>query len=212
MIIKPRPGANEKFANNRGSFHPKVNSSRGTAMFGLATRAGIGRLMRNLQFIMKLSRRSRWSVPPRLPWDPWPSGWMPRTRRPDSGTSTIRSASGATRRCRSRTSPDGAGPRAVLHRAAGGEGDPDRPEVRADLRDGQWDSRRHHQGLNRTENHDAIAQWFEATAPEVSKLGCRNVICFSGNRNGQADEVGIRNCTTGLQRLRPSPRRTISPS
>ena len=58
-------------------------------------------------------------------------------------------------------------------------------------------------GLNRTENHDTIAQWFEVAAPEVSKLGCRNVICFSGNRNGQADEVGIKNCAAGIQRLLP---------
>jgi hydroxypyruvate isomerase len=59
------------------------------------------------------------------------------------------------------------------------------------------------EGLNRLENHDKIAAWFEATAPAVVKVGCQNVICFSGNRKGQADEEGIRNCTLGLKRLLP---------
>ncbi|MFM7099936.1 MAG: hydroxypyruvate isomerase family protein [Verrucomicrobiota bacterium] len=59
------------------------------------------------------------------------------------------------------------------------------------------------QGLNRLANHDRIVEWFTATAPEVVKVGCRNVICFSGNRAGQADEEGIQNCKTGLQRLLP---------
>ena len=58
-------------------------------------------------------------------------------------------------------------------------------------------------GLNRLENHDAIAAWFEATAPAVAKLGCENVICFSGNRAGQSDEDGIKNCAAGLKRLLP---------
>ncbi len=58
-------------------------------------------------------------------------------------------------------------------------------------------------GLNRPENHDAIAAWFEATAPAVAKLGCENIICFSGNRAGQSDEDGIKNCAAGLKRLLP---------
>ncbi len=58
-------------------------------------------------------------------------------------------------------------------------------------------------GLNRVENHDKIAEWFEATAPEVVKVGCQNVICFSGNRKGQADEEGIKSCAVGIKRLLP---------
>ena len=58
-------------------------------------------------------------------------------------------------------------------------------------------------GLNRVENHDAIAAWFEATAPAVAKLGCENIICFSGNRAGQSDADGIKNCAAGLKRLLP---------
>ncbi len=59
------------------------------------------------------------------------------------------------------------------------------------------------QGLNRFENHDKMVEWFAATAPEVVKVGCQNVICFSGNRKGQADEEGIKNCAVGIKRLLP---------
>jgi hydroxypyruvate isomerase len=58
-------------------------------------------------------------------------------------------------------------------------------------------------GLNRVENHDQIVEWVEATAPTVAKLGCQNIICFSGNRQGQDDEEGIKNCALGLKRLMP---------
>jgi len=59
------------------------------------------------------------------------------------------------------------------------------------------------EGLNRLENHDKMVEWFAATAPGVVKVGCENVICFSGNRKGQADEEGIRNCAVGIKRLLP---------
>ena len=59
------------------------------------------------------------------------------------------------------------------------------------------------QGLNRVENHDKIVEWVTATAPEVAKLGCQNIICFSGNRQGQDNEEGIKNCAIGLKRLMP---------
>jgi hydroxypyruvate isomerase len=59
------------------------------------------------------------------------------------------------------------------------------------------------QGLNRFENHDKMVEWFAATAPEVVKVGCQNVTCFSGNRKGQADEEGLKNCAAGIKRLLP---------
>ncbi len=58
-------------------------------------------------------------------------------------------------------------------------------------------------GLNRLENHDKIAEWVEMAAPKVAQLGCQNIICFSGNRQGQSNEDGIRNCAIGLKRLMP---------
>jgi len=58
-------------------------------------------------------------------------------------------------------------------------------------------------GLNRLENHDAILQWFEQTAPQAAALDTRQIICFSGNRAGQDDQQGIENCAVGVKRLLP---------
>jgi hydroxypyruvate isomerase len=56
-------------------------------------------------------------------------------------------------------------------------------------------------GLNRIENHDKIVEFYERTAPIVAAAGFKNIICFSGNRKGQTDEDGLKNCTIGLQRV-----------
>ncbi|MBX3746154.1 MAG: TIM barrel protein [Verrucomicrobiae bacterium] len=58
-------------------------------------------------------------------------------------------------------------------------------------------------GLNRAANHEGIQKWFEEAAPKVAALGCKNVICFSGNRAGMSDEEGIEQCTAGLKKLLP---------
>ena len=56
-------------------------------------------------------------------------------------------------------------------------------------------------GLNRKENHkgclDAIRRGIDATA----KAGFPNVICFSGNRGGMADDVGLDNCAIALKQI-----------
>ena len=39
-------------------------------------------------------------------------------------------------------------------------------------------------GLNRVENHEAIAAFFDKTIPLAAAAGCPNLICFSGNRQG----------------------------
>jgi hydroxypyruvate isomerase len=56
-------------------------------------------------------------------------------------------------------------------------------------------------GLNRVENHDKIAQFFEETVPVVAEAGYPNIICFSGNRKGMDDEQGLKNCAVGLKRV-----------
>lgn len=58
-------------------------------------------------------------------------------------------------------------------------------------------------GLNRTENHDQIVEFFERTAPQVAEQGFPNLICFSGNRKGMSDEEGLENCARGLRRIMP---------
>jgi hydroxypyruvate isomerase len=58
-------------------------------------------------------------------------------------------------------------------------------------------------GLNRTANHDKIFAFMEQTIPAAAEFGAPNVICFSGNRNGQGDEEGLQNCADGLKRIMP---------
>ncbi|MHB8520655.1 MAG: hydroxypyruvate isomerase family protein [Limisphaerales bacterium] len=58
-------------------------------------------------------------------------------------------------------------------------------------------------GLNRLENHDKIVEFFEQVTPIVANAGYPNIICFSGNRRGQDDEEGIKNCAIGLKRVAP---------
>jgi hydroxypyruvate isomerase len=58
-------------------------------------------------------------------------------------------------------------------------------------------------GLNRLENHDAIVEFFELTAPVVAEHGFPNIICFSGNRQGMSNEQGLENCAIGLKRIAP---------
>jgi hydroxypyruvate isomerase len=58
-------------------------------------------------------------------------------------------------------------------------------------------------GLNRAGNHDKIVKFFEETAPVVAEAGFKNIICFSGNRDGMSDEEGLENCARGLERIMP---------
>ena len=58
-------------------------------------------------------------------------------------------------------------------------------------------------GFNRTENHDKLIADFEAMIPKAAAAGVPNLICFSGNREGQNDQVGLINCAKGLRKLTP---------
>ena len=58
-------------------------------------------------------------------------------------------------------------------------------------------------GLNRLENHDKIVEFMEKAIPSCADFGAPNIICFSGNRDGQDDEKGIENCAIGLKRIMP---------
>ena len=59
-------------------------------------------------------------------------------------------------------------------------------------------------GLNDPANWDeclkAINEAVEATAAE----GWKNVICFSGNRRGMSDDVGLKNCAEALRKVVPA--------
>ena len=58
-------------------------------------------------------------------------------------------------------------------------------------------------GFNDPANHEALIENYTDLIPKVADAGLTNVICFSGNRNGMDDEVGLQNCVVGLQKLMP---------
>ncbi len=58
-------------------------------------------------------------------------------------------------------------------------------------------------GLNRLENHDILLEIYEPLLKASADAGFRNVICFSGNRDGMDDEQGLKNCVIGIKRLLP---------
>ena len=55
--------------------------------------------------------------------------------------------------------------------------------------------------FNRTKNHDALVGFYEDIIPKAAKAGVKNIITFSGNRDGLSDEDGLINCKKGLQRI-----------
>jgi hydroxypyruvate isomerase len=59
------------------------------------------------------------------------------------------------------------------------------------------------QGFNDPTLHDELVASYEALIPKVASEGYKQIICFSGNRNGLDDEKGIENCAIGLRRLMP---------
>ena len=57
--------------------------------------------------------------------------------------------------------------------------------------------------FNRLEHHDALEAAYEPLLKAAAEVGARNVICFSGNRDGMDDWEGLAHCATGLKRLLP---------
>ncbi len=55
--------------------------------------------------------------------------------------------------------------------------------------------------FNRTEHHDKLVRIYSEWIPLAAKAGLKNLICFSGNRDGMDDETGLKNCAAGLKRL-----------
>ena len=55
--------------------------------------------------------------------------------------------------------------------------------------------------FNRTKNHDALVGFYEDIIPKAAKAGVKNIITFSGNRDGMSDEDGLINCKKGIQRI-----------
>ena len=57
------------------------------------------------------------------------------------------------------------------------------------------------EGWNHKEFHAGLIKDFSETIPLVAKAGYKNLICFSGNRNGMDDETGLKNCVDGLKQI-----------
>ncbi|MFA6294085.1 MAG: sugar phosphate isomerase/epimerase family protein [Victivallales bacterium] len=56
-------------------------------------------------------------------------------------------------------------------------------------------------GLNRLENHAELLPQIRNTISEAKKEKIPYVIIFSGNREGQPDAEGIKNCITGIEKV-----------
>ena len=56
-------------------------------------------------------------------------------------------------------------------------------------------------GFNDLSLHEALWKNYEALIPAAANHGLKNVICFSGERNGLSDAQGIENCAIGLDRM-----------
>jgi hydroxypyruvate isomerase len=56
-------------------------------------------------------------------------------------------------------------------------------------------------GWNDPQNHEQLIKGYEEIIPQVSKAGYKNLIAFSGNRNGMDDETGLKNSAEGLKKI-----------
>lgn len=56
-------------------------------------------------------------------------------------------------------------------------------------------------GWNDKQYHTTLINNYTNHIESVSKAGYKNLICFSGNRNGMDDETGMKNCVEGLKKI-----------
>ncbi len=58
-------------------------------------------------------------------------------------------------------------------------------------------------GFNNPAHHDLLVQAYEPHLKASAAFGAKQVICFSGNRNGLDDEQGLKQCAEGLKKVLP---------
>ncbi len=56
-------------------------------------------------------------------------------------------------------------------------------------------------GWNDKQLHSTLIKNYTDHIELVAKAGYKNLICFSGNRNGMDDETGMKNCAEGLKQV-----------
>jgi len=59
------------------------------------------------------------------------------------------------------------------------------------------------EGWCETSYHDTLIKNYTEMIPIVAAAGYTNLICFSGNRRGMDDAVGLKNCVDGLKQVLP---------
>jgi hydroxypyruvate isomerase len=57
------------------------------------------------------------------------------------------------------------------------------------------------EGWNNKQYHSTLIKNYTDHIELVSKAGYKNLICFSGNRKGMDDEIGMNNCVEGLKQI-----------
>ena len=57
------------------------------------------------------------------------------------------------------------------------------------------------EGWNNKKFHESLIKDFSETIPLMAKAGYKDLICFSGSRNGLDDETGLKNCAEGLKQV-----------
>jgi hydroxypyruvate isomerase len=58
-------------------------------------------------------------------------------------------------------------------------------------------------GWNDPSLHKELIDDYLQMIPKVAEAGYTNLICFSGNRNGMDDAIGLKNCVEGLKKIIP---------
>ncbi len=57
------------------------------------------------------------------------------------------------------------------------------------------------EGWNDKQYHSTLIKNYTEHIALVSDAGYKNLICFSGNKNGMDNETGLKNCTEGLKQI-----------
>ena len=59
------------------------------------------------------------------------------------------------------------------------------------------------EGFNDPQYHSELIENYTKHINLVAEAGFTNLICFSGNKRGMDDEIGLQNCVKGLQQILP---------
>ena len=60
-----------------------------------------------------------------------------------------------------------------------------------------------YKGLNDPANHQQLIKEYLEVIPLMKNAGYKNLICFSGARNGMDDETGMKNCEEAIKKILP---------